>query len=183
MAFFDELILPYEPARAGGRFDCVPQGAGTSASMRRACVTISATAFLLVGCGSEGAEPKDPEAALRHTLETYNAALADGDWETACAEMAAEFIHISREGMRENGMADPPEACPEMWERSVSEGLTDAQLLTDASEDARFDGAEVTGATARIDFSQYIGDGDRTAMTAYARRDDDGQWRITQVTN
>jgi hypothetical protein len=61
--------------------------------------------------------------------------------------------------------------------------LTDARLLTDASEDARFDGAEVTGATARIDFSQYVGDGDRTAMTAYARRGDDGQWRITQVTN
>jgi hypothetical protein len=50
-------------------------------------------------------------------------------------------------------------------------------------EDARFDGAEVTGATARIDFGQSIGGGERTAMTAYARRDDDGQWRITRVTN
>ena len=51
------------------------------------------------------------------------------------------------------------------------------------SEDARFDGAEVTGATARIDFSQYLSDRGRSAMTAYARRDDDGQWRITQVTS
>src|SRR5689334_3748826 len=103
--------------------------------MKRACVIIPAAASFLVACGGEGAEPKDPEGALRHTLETYNAALASGDWETACAEMAPEFIHISREQMRENGMADPPKSCPEMWKASVAEGLTDARLLTDASED------------------------------------------------
>jgi len=160
-----------------------PSERGYERSMRRECGILSATAFLLVACGGGGEEPREPEAALRHTLETYNAALAEGDWETACNEMAPEFIHISREGMRENGVADPPKSCPEMWKRSVSEGLTDARLLTDASEDARFDGAEVTGATARIDFSQYLSDRGRSAMTAYARRDDDGQWRITQVTS
>ena len=89
--------------------------------------------------------------------------------------MAPEFVQISRQQMREHGVADPPESCAEMWKVSMAEGLTDRQLLTDASEDARFDGAEVTGSTARIDFSQYIGNDERTPMTPYARRDDDGQ--------
>ena len=52
-----------------------------------------------------------------------------------------------------------------------------------ATEDARFDGADVTGATARVDYRQFIADDPPVAMTAYARRDEDGRWRLTEVSD
>jgi hypothetical protein len=52
-------------------------------------------------------------------------------------------------------------------------------VLKDQFEDARFDGADVTGSTARVDWSMYFGDDSREPGTIYARRDDDNRWKIT----
>jgi hypothetical protein len=152
--------------------------------MRRAL--LPALALFAAGCGGGGTEADpadDPEAGLRAMHDEYNSALADGDWEQACSRIAPEFIYLQRQEMQSNGVANPPEECAAMWEVSIEQGVTDPDLLRDATEDARYDGADITGKTARVDSSQFLEDSDRVPISIYARRDDDGRWKITRISN
>ena|ERR1700754_1336470 len=142
-------------------------------------------AFVVAGCGGNQ-DPKDPNAALEKMFHEFSDGAASGDWDKTCSRVTREYVYLSKVALRDAG-AEPPNDCAGVMAFAAEHTPRLQAQLADEYEDARFDGAEVTGSTARVDYSVFL-DGEfttheRQAMTAYARRDDDGRWKITRITS
>lgn len=133
---------------------------------------------------AETQAPDDAEAEIRETFDSYNDALADRDFDTACDGLAPETTAKLRENVKKLGVTDPPEDCGELLEtvyETIDKDPAQKKLIDEIARSAEIDKITVTGEEAKIDWSA-MANGQKTPISQTARRID-GEWKLVDVTN
>jgi hypothetical protein len=138
------------------------------------------TAAAVAACGADS-EPKDPQAALKKMFSEYSDAVAGADWKKTCERTAPEYVSARYSELLQEGVGKPPQDCVALMEFAVRRQPGLEEKLKDEYDDAHFETATPEGKTATVDFIMTTGD-DRLRVTMYARRDDDGRWKVTSIT-
>jgi hypothetical protein len=151
-------------------------------------------AGLFAGCG--GGEKEDAatpaatesaaeaEAGVRESFVTYNAALANRDYKTACGRLAPETVTKLRANVKAAGLTDAPADCEGLLGEiyaSTDQDPKQKKALDEIVNSAEVDSVKVTGDTAVINWSATVG-GTKTPISQTARRID-GEWKLIDVTN
>ncbi len=151
-------------------------------------------AGLLAGCGGGGGEKAatpaatqsagEAETSIRQTFETYNAALAERDYDGACGQLSPETVTKLRANVVKAGLKDAPEDCAGLLGAIYSAAdrdPTQKKTLDEVAKTAKIDKITVTGDAAVINWNATV-QGNNTKVTQSARRID-GEWKLVDVTN